>query len=145
MSELSYFLKVDGGPSTSSADYPTLVKEFEITEGLSQLYDVHVVCEQEGGDVPIADLMRKDAVFTIVGDSGEERHFHGIVVAAQELEEVDDRIPYRFQIAPLMWVMQRTRGSRIFQDVTVIDVLESVFSDYGTQIGRVVALLRRAT
>jgi len=131
MSELSYFLKVDGGPSTASSEYPTLVKEFEITEGLSQLYDIHVVCEQEGGDVPIADLMRKDAVFTIVGDSGEERHFHGVIVAAQELEEIDERVPYRFHIAPLMWVMQKTRGSRIFQDKTVIEVLKIMFAEHG--------------
>ena len=130
-SELRYLLTVDGGPSTDSSSNPTLVKEFEITEGLSQLFDLSVVVEQEGGDVRIDRMMRKEATFTLVGGGGAERHFHGIVVAAEELEEVADRVPYRLRIAPRMWVMKHTRGSRVFQDMTVVDVIESVLSDYG--------------
>ena len=118
-SELSYFLKVDGGPSTESPIYPTLVKEFEITEGLSQLFEIHLVVEQEGGDVSITEIMRKEATLTLSSGGIAERHFHGIVIAVQELEEIDDRVPYRLHIAPRMWVMKHTRGSRVFQDMTV--------------------------
>jgi type VI secretion system secreted protein VgrG len=130
-SELRYFLTVDGGPSTDSSVYPTLVKEFEITEGLSQLFDISVVVEQAGGDVRIDQVMRKEATFTLVGGGGTERYFHGIVIAAEELEEVSDRVPYRLRIAPRMWVMKHTRGSRVFQDMTVVEVIETVLSDYG--------------
>ena len=127
--QVNYSLKVTDGPDTSS-DIQTLVKEFDIREGLSELFTVSIVVSQDGLDVSLNDLMGKEASFTLSHPDGD-RHFHGIVAEAEELEEVGDEMPYRLLIVPRMRLMELTRDSRIFQGMSTPEILAAVFEPFG--------------
>lgn len=127
--QVQYSLTVEDGPSTSSP-IRTIVKEFDIREGLSELFTVSVVVTQDGLDVALNDLMGKPASFTLSHPDGD-RHFHGIVAEAEELEEVGDEMPYRLLIVPRMRLMGLTQESRIFQGMTTPEILADVFEPFG--------------
>jgi type VI secretion system secreted protein VgrG len=133
--QINYALTVQDGPSTDSA-VRTLVKEFDIREGLSELFSVSIVVTQDGLDLSLDDVMGKEALFTLNHPDGD-RHFHGIVAEAEELEEVGDEMPYRLTIVPRMRLMELTRESRIFQGKSTPEILAEVFEPFGISGGSI--------
>ena len=132
--ELLVSLQVTDGPNTASSISPSQVQEYQLREGLSSLPELEVVVNVEDGDYLLSDLLRKDVSFGLRRASDAEdasRWFHGIVVAAQELEEVSNVIPYKLTVVPTMWLMEHTKNSRIFQDKTVLAVVEEGWAGAG--------------
>ncbi len=57
---------------------------------------------------------------------------HGIVVEAELLSESDDNlVVYRVRLTPQLWLLTQTTRSRIFSDLTVKQVVESVLRASG--------------
>ena len=145
--ELLASLQVTSGPDTSSSGFPAQVRSYRLTEGLSQIPELSLVVEVEHGDYLLSDLLRKEATFGLrraIDAEEDSRWFHGIVVEAEELEEVGNMIPYRLKIVPTLWLTKRSRNSRIFQDITVTDVISEVLQPYGID-GSKLELLASAT
>ncbi|MCA9192401.1 MAG: type VI secretion system tip protein VgrG [Planctomycetales bacterium] len=83
-----------------------------------------------------------NATMAIEFSDGECRYFNGYFQSFCSLDENDKGLRYyRATIVPWLWFLTQTNDCRIFQDQTVVEILEKVFSDLGFtdfDIGKVV-------
>ena len=108
-----------------------IVLEYEGTEGFSQLYtfDITVACESA---LDFSSVVGKDVTLTSqVHETDAARYVHGI---ASRLEQVDydkHHWYYRVTLVPKAWRLLQRFNNRIYQDLTVPAILESVLNDAG--------------
>ncbi len=108
-----------------------VVVRVEGSEGLSAPYRFEVDFVARAGDVELADVVGAEAVLSIRRPTGEERVVHGEAIRAA-LTGVAAGVPrYRVTIAPRLARLQRTARSRVFQAMTVPQIVQSVLSDHG--------------
>lgn len=102
---------------------------FEADETLSQPYSVEVTLAPKS-DVELDDksLLGKDARLTVQLGDGTARFFHGIVARIDRWDEGPghERRRYRVTVVPRLWTLRYTRRSRIFQELTVPQIVHKV-------------------
>ena len=65
-----------------------------------------------------------------INDAGTERYFNGIV-SNFEMNGGDEEFNnYRATLVPSLWVLTLNKNTRVFQNMTVIDVIKDVLSVY---------------
>ena len=74
-------------------------------------------------------LGRAVSLHTRLSD-GSQVSRSGLVRAAQKLGADGGFARYRLTVVPWIWLLGRGRHNRVFQDKTVVQILESVFADY---------------
>src|SRR5262249_12579214 len=64
----------------------------------------------------------------------EPRFFNGVVSRfAASGAQFHGRRVYRAEVVPWLWFLTRTANCRIFQNLSVPDIIEKVFKDFGFQ------------
>ena len=66
------------------------------------------------------------------GDAGT-RHFHGIVTRFGSTGQSGDFASYEAVLHPWLWLLKKSANCRIFQDMSVPDIVKDVCSHYGGQ------------
>jgi len=106
------------------------VMRFDGHEGMSQLFEYHVLVACQAGDLVFDNVVGQPAVLTFrVGD--EPRHVHGIVASFEQGDEGKKLTAYRAVVVPAVWRLQHRRDSRIFQELAVPDILKKVLQAAG--------------
>lgn len=108
------------------------ILSFRITERLSELFEGELVLESDAKDgclsVPLEDLVGYEVSVTVVLEGEEaERHFHGFVANAT----LKDHNLIRARVVPFAWLLTRSHDIRIFQNMSVPEIVKKVISDYG--------------
>ena len=62
--------------------------------------------------------------------NGPTRYFNGIGSRISQRSS-DKLIFYRVEVVPQLWLLTRTAGGRVFQDVSVPDIVRRVLSERG--------------
>lgn len=107
------------------------VTRVEGSEGLSTPYRFEIDFVARAEEVELAGIVGAEAVLSIRRPTGEERVVHGEAIRA-ELTGVAAGVPlYRVTVAPRLARLQRTTRSRVFQTMTVPQIVQSVLSDHG--------------
>jgi type VI secretion system secreted protein VgrG len=105
------------------------VVSFRGREKISSLYafDVLVESELDWQDV-YQPLLSSAACLTIHGPHGASRRVRGIVnrIAAIGRRTTRAQYQYRLRIVPRMWLLTQRRGSRVFQDTTISDIVSTI-------------------
>jgi type VI secretion system secreted protein VgrG len=113
---------------------------FDASEGLSELFEIHIDCESEER-IDLGDLLGKESSVRVYTLSGETRYFSGIVVEGRDLgttkRDRKDVTGYRLVLRPWTWLLSQSVDSRIFQDKTLKNIFEEVFELAGFQDFRV--------
>ncbi len=80
------------------------------------------------------DAISGSSLYVNVQDGGDERHLHGLVERF-EIEGTPHAglMNARLHVVPLQYALVYRRGFRIFQDLTVQDVVTQVFTDAGLE------------
>ena len=125
---------------------PSVAAELELTrftcrEGVSQLYEIVADATVDRTDAPIAfdSALGKPATAAIDLPDGSQRFFSGIVRAVTQgggnvvSQGPFDKVPYRFEIVPQLWLLTRRAQSRIFQQLSVKDILAKVLTGLTTR------------
>ncbi len=120
-----FTLNVDGLSS------PVSVARFEGTEAVSELFQIEIMLTSDDKDIVIADVVGKNALLTIQPNEGEPRHFHGIVSRFRHVEDGKKISVYHATLVPTFWRLRHRHDSRIFQEMTVPDILEKVLQGAG--------------
>ncbi len=114
-----------------------LLEEFYGTEGLSRLFRFDLALLAPADEVVAFDKILGQAVTVRLSAREQtERYVSGIVTRFQEDEQVvgDDGflelVRYRAEIAPRVWLLTKNAQSRIFQQMSVPDILREVFKGY---------------
>lgn len=95
------------------------------TEGLSQLFafDFDLIAEN-GADIPFDQLLGKELTVRLKGTEGPIRHFSGIVSRFSQGASDVEFTAYQARVVPKFWFLTRVSQSRIFQQLTVPDILK---------------------
>jgi type VI secretion system secreted protein VgrG len=123
-----FFIRSDALPST------TRVAGFRGTEGISRPYEIELflLAGAEGQGLDLADVVGARARLEIEHDGGRPPFaFHGIFASFELLHELDARSLFRATLVPKLWLLTRTRHSRIFTDRSVPEILAEVLEGSG--------------
>ncbi|WP_437338434.1 type VI secretion system tip protein TssI/VgrG [Sorangium sp. So ce394] len=131
-------ITADGNPFSlllgtfSRADFEVL--RLSGTEALSRLFsfDLRVATSLDPVQLE-ASAVGQPATLTIDVPGGSPRVVHGIVVSAsfEGAWNADHRVQLDLRIAPRFWLSKRRRNSRIFQNLTVVDIVNAVLDEAG--------------
>ena len=97
-------------------------------------YTLDCICQR--GDVELKHLLAMPAELDIRQADGSYQRRSGFVDTAALLGEDGGVFYYQLGIVPWLSLLQLGQDSRIFQDMNVLDILETVFSAYDMANGR---------
>jgi len=102
------------------------------TEGLSQLFRFTVAMSSTRNDISADSLLGKSMTVSLASPTGTPRPINGIVVSfAASDQTVNGMRRYEAVIAPKLWLLTRTSDCRIFQNQTVLQIADTLFSEGG--------------
>ena len=116
-----------------------LLVGFTGTEYLSRLYEfqLDLLRPVPKGPVEFDKLLGQKVGVELVMNDGKSRFFHGIVNKMSQGKKVqlggDDKeafIQYRADVVPQVWLATKKTQSRIFQHITVPDILKKVLTGF---------------
>ncbi len=80
---------------------------------------------------PVNQVLGQAMTVALSLPSGGKRYYHGLVTQFRHHGAVDDHFLYRAVLRPWLWFLTRTSNCRIFQDLSVPDIIKKVFEDNG--------------
>jgi type VI secretion system secreted protein VgrG len=117
---------------TPLGDDAVLVRSFEGSEEMSGLFDFRVELVSTNGAIQATDIVGKRATLSIVqADRSTERFFDGFVARFAQLPTRGRLYRYEARLVPWLWFLTRTTDCRIYQEKTVPEIIEDVFSRFG--------------
>ncbi len=112
------------------------VLHFRYQEALSTLFEAEIELVP-GEDVHVegAELLGQEGLLTLQLGDGSARFLHGIVSHVQSWEEGSGphRHRTRVRLVPKLWLLRHKRRSRIFQELTVPDIVKRVLQESGVE------------
>lgn len=109
----------------------TYVVRFEGTESISEPFQFDVLISTEDHDIRLADVVGKNATLTLQPGAGASRHVNGIVSRFRHVEDGKNVSLYLVTVVPKLWRLRYRQTSRIFQEMTVPDILVQVLESAG--------------
>ncbi len=116
-----------------------LLTGFSGQEGVSRLFSFDLQMLSENRSVKLEDLVGKKATIRTTLPDGTERFVNGIVSSfAQggstmmgDGTNLKIFAQYTATLVPWLWMLTRTSDCRIFQEMSVPDILDKIFNDSG--------------
>jgi type VI secretion system secreted protein VgrG len=96
-------------------------------EGVSMPFSFRLDLVSEDDAITADRLLRQGVAVTLVLPGGEERVIHGLVRRFVQEGGQEELTLYEAEIVPWLWFLSLSRESRIYQNLTVPEILESVF------------------
>jgi type VI secretion system secreted protein VgrG len=96
-------------------------------EAISQLFKFQLDALAENKTfIPFDKLLGQKVTLNLVLPNGNRRYFNGICKGVSEGERDEFFTVYRLEIVPYFWLLTRRAQSRIFQQLSVPDILKKV-------------------
>lgn len=114
-----------------------LLTGFSGTEGISNLFSFELDMVSENHSITFKDIIGKSVTVSITLPEGDKRFFSGIISRFSQGSGGgeaggDPRFSYyTATMVPWLWLLTRTADSRIFQKLSVPDIVEKVFGEKG--------------
>jgi type VI secretion system secreted protein VgrG len=115
---------------TTLGDDKLRFRGMKAREELARLYEFDVQALADDADIRSVELLGKPACVTLKLRDSSDRHFHGLVCAIGVADELEKGAEYRLVLRPWLWLLTRRKDSRVFQDMSVVDIAKKVFEDY---------------
>ncbi len=97
-------------------------------EGLSQLFSFQLdLLVEKQTDIAFDKLLGQKVTVTMLLPGDKKRYFNGICNRVSQGEQDETFTTYRLEIVPQFWLLTKRAQSRIFQQITVPDILKKVF------------------
>ena len=107
------------------------VYSFSGYEEACKPYEFSVELVHQSSSVDINGLTGTPASLSISDRSGEKRLVHGIIREMKQLHTANRFTHYRAIIVPKIWFLGQTRDHRIFQNLTVVDIIQKLLKEQG--------------
>jgi len=99
-------------------------------EGLSDLGEAKLVLLSEKKDISPDDLLGKPVTLTLAFRDDAKRPLNAYVTHFSQGGFEGKYFVYEMTLRPWLWLLTRTADCRIFQEMTVPDIVKSVFDDH---------------
>jgi type VI secretion system secreted protein VgrG len=100
-------------------------------EMLGRPFEYTVDLVSENPNLSLADLLGQPLVVHLELADGDLRHFHGIVTEVDFVENSGPTATYRVSVRPWLALLGNTTNARIFQNLSVPDIVKQIFRDRG--------------
>ncbi len=114
-------------------DDALLLQGFVGNEGISTPYRFTLDLLSEDADIKASDLLRTPAVIKLALPDGSERPVHGMINRFSQLGQAEGEqlTSYRAELVPWLWFLSLSADCKIYQNKTVIEIVEEVFKQQG--------------
>ena len=118
--------------ATSLDDDALLLTSMSGTELLSDCFQFELELVSEQPDkVKFDDVVGRDITVSLSLDGDGTRFFNGHISSFKQTAASEGLFRYRATVVPWLWFLTRTANCRIFQNMTVPDIIKQVFRDHG--------------
>ncbi|MFZ4859452.1 MAG: type VI secretion system Vgr family protein [Desulfuromonadaceae bacterium] len=114
-----------------------LVESIHGSEGMSRLFSFELSLVTESRGIAFEDIIGESVTVSIDLPWGKKRYLNGIVsrfaqTSGGGTSTGDTRVStYRLTMVPWFWLLSRSAESRIYQKMTVPEIVEKVFRELG--------------
>jgi type VI secretion system secreted protein VgrG len=114
-----------------------LLAGFDGTEAISSLFRFELRLLSENHNIVFEDIIGRNVTISVDLADGEKRYFNGIISSFSQGSGGGDpeRAPhfsfYSAAMVPWFWLLTQTADSRIFQNLSVPDIVEKIFTEKG--------------
>ncbi|MDE2593561.1 MAG: type VI secretion system tip protein VgrG [Burkholderiales bacterium] len=106
------------------------IESMNVSEGLSQLGTMQLNLLSENASLKPTDLLGKAVGVEVSLADGDKRYFHGHVTRFAMTTPRGRYFSYQAEVRPWLWFLTRTQDCRIFQELSVPDIVKKVFDDH---------------
>ncbi len=101
------------------------------TEALGRMYqyDLHLLSEDHS--IAMEDILGQNMTVSMQLPDGGVRYFDGLAARFSQVGTIGSYASYHVTLYPWLWFLTRTSDCRIFQNMTVPDIIKQVFRDCG--------------
>jgi type VI secretion system secreted protein VgrG len=107
-----------------------LFHSMSATDQLSGLFEYRLEMESADEKVKFEDILGQNVSIRLTLHDDEKRFFNGYVTRFSQVAAEADDAKYSAVVQPWLWFLTRTSDCRIFQEMTVPEVIEKVFADH---------------
>lgn len=108
-----------------------LLKDMGGGEELGRLFNYELQLHSLDNAIDLNQVLGKPMCVSVQLDGGGERHFHGIVARFSQNVDQGQFASYQATLRPWLWLLTRTSDCRIFQNLTIPQIIKQVFRDLG--------------
>ncbi len=119
------------GDDPTAVDHAGLMVEaFVADDAIQTIGDRDVIAVSTNAHIPLAELLGKRATLQVSLADGSRTSFAGDVSQVAMLGSEGGLARYRLRLSPWMWRLSQVRSSRVWQDKTVIEIVDTIFEGY---------------
>lgn len=109
----------------------TIAVRFEAVEEISSPYEITVEFRTEDTAFHAEALLRTRACLVVTSAAGHARYFDGIADTAELIHVTGPLFHFAIRLRPALAALEHREGSRIFQDLSIVQVVQQIFIDAG--------------
>ena len=114
---------------TPLADNTLALLSMSGNEQLSELFSYTIECVSEDANIDLYELLGERISVVLDTDNGGERYVNGLIHQAAHVGSHGEYAVYRFTVTAWPWMMTQTKDCKIFAEVSVPEIIETVLSD----------------
>jgi len=107
------------------------IRSLRGAEGLSRLFHFTLELQSSDANLDFNALVGEGVTVTSELTDGSKRYFHGIVSRFSQGAGGSGTATYFAELRPTLWLLTHSADCRIFQQKSVPDILETLFSEHG--------------
>ena len=108
-----------------------LLQGFNGQEGISRPFEFELKMQSENRSIPFDAVVGKKATIKTILADRSERYLNGIISSFSQGGASQTFAYYHATLVPWLWLLTRTTDCRIFQNMTVPDIIQKIFTENG--------------
>ncbi|HAV64561.1 MAG TPA: type VI secretion system tip protein VgrG [Verrucomicrobiales bacterium] len=117
--------------STALGDDALVLKAISVEEPLGRLFRIEAELASEDAEIDFDKIVGTNATIRLELGDGGTRFFNGVVSRFVQMGNKGGFARYHASLVPWFWLLTRTAECRIFQEMTIPEIIEKVFRDHG--------------
>jgi len=119
------------GVTTPLGDDELLFRRMTVIESLGRLFEINLELLSAAEDIKMDDVVGQDMTVRLEIQDGSNRYFNGFCSEFSQTGRLGRYATYQAVLRPWFWFLTRTADCRIFQEMTVPDIIKDVFREHG--------------
>ncbi|MGO8788425.1 MAG: type VI secretion system Vgr family protein [Terriglobia bacterium] len=108
-----------------------LLKGFRGSEGISRLFRFELDLLSEDQNIDYTQIIGKSVTISLFQADATPRYFSGVISRFGQGAADNTFCSYHAEMVPWLWFLTRTADCRIFQNMTIPDIIKKIFTDLG--------------
>ncbi|SDH10945.1 type VI secretion system tip protein TssI/VgrG [Pseudomonas abietaniphila] len=108
-----------------------ILKNMSGGDELGRLFEYELQLTSKDDSIDLNQLLGKPVSLSLQLGGGSSRYFHGVVSRCSQNVDTGQFARYQVTLRPWLWLLTRTTDCKIFQHLTIPQIIKQVFRDLG--------------